>query len=305
VLPEERTMGTVPPILVMRVLFRTTAIISMTIFLTTITVNAVDMNGDWSHTMLGMILGIAGSGSEQVRQCPVGMTYISHALEPFCIDTFEASPGVTCHYQNVTTESDALLNIAERACVPASRQGAYPWRHVSQHDARQLCSRVGKRLPTAGEWYMAALGTSDPDGAYGLDGCNVARNRADGVAPTGGGMRCVSDSGVYDMIGNMWEWVDEEVVHGHWNGRAMPQTGYVHGADKYGMAYETSGGRSQTFSGDRFWSNGAILAGVMRGGYYDSTQGAGVFSVYAASPPEFVGGAVGFRCAAAPYQTKL
>jgi len=102
------------------------------------------------------------------------------------------------------------------------------------------------------------------------------------------------------MVGNVWEWVDAEVHHGMKEGLELPPSGYVHGADLDGIAYETAGGQDERFHGDRFWTDPTIHAGIMRGGYYDSKSNAGIYSVYAASPPTFTGEAAGFRCVSAP-----
>ncbi len=275
---------------------KTVAVVAGAMFFSTLAVNALDMRGYLAQSLLGMVFF---GQSEDTGPCPVHMVLVDTALEPFCIDQYEVSAGKDCPYADPASINETALNIADKDCAPVSEQRRVPWRHISAIDSEQVCSRAGKRLPTAGEWYKAALGTRDPAGAYQSDECNVASNRADGVAPTGNGLRCVSDVGAYDMIGNVWEWVGEEVVDGAWQGGALPASGYVSGADLYGVAFETGTIPNDTFHGDRFWSDFTVRAGMMRGGYYNSGGSAGIFSIYAASPRTFTGDAVGFRCVSA------
>lgn len=98
----------------------------------------------------------------------------------------------------------------------------HPVVHVSLGDAQAYARWAGGRLPSEEEWEYAAVlgapeGSSADSGAYTADGMPVAntwqglfpvRNDAtDGFAATAPvGCFPPSKTGLYDMIGNVWEW---------------------------------------------------------------------------------------------------
>ena len=94
--------------------------------------------------------------------------------------------------------------------------GAMPRVNVSWHQARELCAARGKRLCTESEWQLAASGTGNLRYGYGnafeSGRCNAPAliggvwERSAGTAPSGAFGRCCSEFGVYDMVGNVWEW---------------------------------------------------------------------------------------------------
>lgn len=276
-------------------LTKTAAVIVSSTILATLAVNAADTHGRALTTYLGAMLLSAPEQTHAV--CPESMVSVDDALVPFCVDMYEVSADKSCPFKNPISNSETSINISDEDCMPASVPNAHPWSNVTQPQAANVCARAGKRLLTTGEWYIAARGT--PDSASGLDEeqCNISSNRADGPATTGSGMRCVSDAGTYDMVGNVWEWVDGSVMQGEWEAVPLPQTGYVHEVDMHGMPRVTGSAADERFNGDRFWSDVEHDTGLMRGGYYGSGDNAGIYAVYAASPQSFYGDAVGFRCA--------
>lgn len=88
-----------------------------------------------------------------------------------------------------------------------------------------------------------------------------------------------------------------DIVNGTYNGRTLPPSGYVTQVDDTGVAAVTSdvpdpNDMFETY----FWSDTEGVFAMMRGGFYSGRSDAGVYSVHAATNPNFTGTAVGFRC---------
>lgn len=129
-------------------------------------------------------------------------------LDPYWIDKYETSNARYRQFMKATSHAapaywdDPRLNKANQPVVG-----------VSWTDANTFCKWEGKRLPTEAEWERAAKG---PDGerhypwGHSIDsnkanyGQNVGRTAPVDSYPEG-----VSGYGVYNMAGNVFEWVDD------------------------------------------------------------------------------------------------
>lgn len=170
---------------------------------TNITTNTADI-----ATNAADIAALQGGSS-----CPTDMV----ASGPLCVDKYEASVwnDPTAGTQLGIASDDYACNndgsdCGAGAAVPLpiyarSVAGVTPSSFITLYQAAQACANVGKRLPTTTEWQTAASGTPSGTGD-GTTGCNSA-NTNTSVGVTGAAASCVSSTGAFDMVGNLWEWV--------------------------------------------------------------------------------------------------
>jgi formylglycine-generating enzyme required for sulfatase activity len=163
-------------------------------------------------------------------------------IAAYCIDRYEAQ------LATLDARGREKLHPPTERPTPAvrylarSRAGAQPQAYLSRHEARAACEHADKRLCTLSEWYAACAGPAKRTYPYGDDersgvcnsskphllsrlfGSNPRRWRYDEqfnssrlnqepgfLAPTGSHPGCVTPEGVYDLVGNLHEWVSDEV----------------------------------------------------------------------------------------------
>ncbi len=230
-------------------------------------------------------------------ECPKGMILVPFASGDFCIDIYEASTAKDCSYDNPNSQTETRMNIDDPNCSPVSIVGNLPWRNISQDQARRACAKAGKRLATNQEWLQASLGTPDSSSAWGDSDCQVNNNWHDQPGPSGTGEHCVSSFGIYDMIGNVWEWVDGVVEDGVLDGKQLPSAGYIDSTNGKGLPGATNINLpNPDYNNDYFWLKTKGLRGMVRGGYWNNKADAGAYSLYVVTPPSQVEPGIGFRC---------
>ncbi len=129
------------------------------------------------------------------RDCPPETVPIPGA--EVCIDRYEAS----------RSDGDR----------PRSVSGVMPWVEISWEEANLACSNAGKRLCTAEEWIAACQGPEGYVFPYGniFDPDRCAYFSAPYTQETGSHPDCEGGvAGLYDMSGNVAEWVATPVEIG-------------------------------------------------------------------------------------------
>jgi len=142
-----------------------------------------------------------------------------------------------------------------------SISGVTPSHFITWSQAQQAAMSSAKRLLTNAEWQGAAAGTPDPGTDNGTTDCNISA--AGAVVDTGSRSNCVSRFGVFDMVGNLFEWVADWV----------PTPSGTCATALFDADINCFSGTTQ--------AAGAVA--LIRGGFFGSGTDAGVFAVIGGS----------------------
>lgn len=262
-----------------------TGVIIGAVIITALGIDASDTMNGVRGTLFSQIASTQGTG-----RCPAGMVPIAGDPDDTCIDMYEAGVAETCPVRTPHNMIQTRENLETSSCSAVSKNDLQPWTNITRSQAEVACARAGKRLPSNEEWHRAALGT--PDGAS--TPCNTSTGA---MERTGTHETCISASGGYDMVGNVWEWINGDVESMMFEGVALPDSGYIASIDSSGVPRQSSTTPSVEFGADYVWTRADdALYGVLRGGFYNSETDAGVYAFHAGFPPTTPGVAVGFRC---------
>ncbi|MFW5741418.1 MAG: SUMF1/EgtB/PvdO family nonheme iron enzyme, partial [Myxococcota bacterium] len=169
--------------------------------------------------------------------CPKEMALVDGS---YCIDRWEGS------LVEITAAGEqpfpATHRVEDRLVRAQSRPGVKPQGYISGAEAQRACEMAGKRLCSGWEWWRACAGSKRMIYPYGTmhvaRRCNEERpkhpvvelygddagpeiwyvepmnkpaiNELPGtLAVTGARHKCRSDDGIFDMVGNVHEWVND------------------------------------------------------------------------------------------------
>jgi hypothetical protein len=168
--------------------------------------------------LMGTMSGMgAGQATKWKGRCPVTAVHIKHRRKRlnFCIDRYEY-PGT---------------------------KGVQPVLALDVDEAAKLCRKQGKRLCTRKEWQFACGGKRKKLYGYGKKhqkGICVtasATGKKRPVSRTGSHAGCRSPYGVFDLNGNVAEWVSSSQLMGGSAGKPPNQTTCRSDAGAGGSAY--------------------------------------------------------------------
>jgi len=151
------------------------------------------MGSDPEDEKRGVMVGIDEQPQRQVK------------VNAYYIDKYEVTNE---QYQRFIDATDNKTPFDWQDRKYPEGEGDWPVSHIDWFDARTYCEWSGKRLPTEEEWEKAARG---PDGniyPWGNEFDKKKGNFFGQPAPVGSFETDRSHYGVYDMAGNVMEWVD-------------------------------------------------------------------------------------------------
>jgi formylglycine-generating enzyme required for sulfatase activity len=135
------------------------------------------------------------------------------SLQSYWIDQYQTT---NAEYQQYLAQTGAALPLV---WPPKTGHEKHPVRGITWDQADAYCKWKNKRLPTEAEWESAGRGNSSPPPLYpwGTDstagGKTVDLPSQDTYA-VGSQSFNQSSAGVFDLLGNVWEWVGEPYSKG-------------------------------------------------------------------------------------------
>lgn len=165
---------------------------------------------------LALLLWACGSSSAPLPPapgCPGDMARVRGQDGDFCIHRYELRvEGNLGQKDQSATWPQGQVSV--RALVSAPGQD--PSRGISWYQARAACQAMGQSLCTSQQWEDACDGQPGPggrehptaQGALETTDCNINHPGTKEPALTGSFPACRTPEGVFDLEGNLWEWVD-------------------------------------------------------------------------------------------------
>lgn len=160
---------------------------------------------------------------------------VTAGANSFCIDSTEVTFGQYREFVEAklgdTSGQPAECAFNTSYAVPAIGGDDEPVTNISWCDAvayckwagKKLCGRIGSgvlserevSVPAVSQWLYACSGGGKQNFPYGADfdatKCNVLTDA--GTKPVKSNAGCQgSVPGIYDLVGNVWEWIDSECV---------------------------------------------------------------------------------------------
>ncbi len=134
------------------------------------------------------------------------------SLDAFYIDKYEVTNALykMCVEADTCQPPKEIRSYTRSSYYGNSQFDNYPVINVDWHQSKTYCEWRGARLPSEAEWEYAARGTDERTYPWGegIDETHANYNQSDTTA-VGSYESGKSPFGVYDMAGNVWEWVND------------------------------------------------------------------------------------------------
>jgi formylglycine-generating enzyme required for sulfatase activity len=157
---------------------------------------------------------VMGSARGDLDERPIHSVY----LDDYYIDKYEVTNVLyeECVRVGVCKAPVRADSFTQSSYYGNPRYNDYPVVYVDWNMAKDYCEWRGADLPTEAQWEKAARGTEEPTYPWGKEiDCQKANYTDDSNACVGGTSKVgsfeagKSPYGVYDMAGNVWEWVGD------------------------------------------------------------------------------------------------
>jgi len=172
-------------------------------------------NGWQKNVTVGIVPNSVWDLNNRPKCAPEGMVKVGNLW----LDIYIASAE-----EAIAVEGDATLGAVTTGKLQ-SKYGQIPvtgTEKLTWYSFQELAARVGKRLPSYGEWIGAAFGnpggqdaaddygwTKTANTARARTGCRVDNTTGEYSAGAGIKPYAISAYNLVDCVGNVWEWLDE------------------------------------------------------------------------------------------------
>ncbi len=153
---------------------------------------------------------------ECVFQPGVGGRISCSNARPLLVDRFEVTRAEWRSARDASRETDPGFAAYLQTWMATTAD--WPASYMTLAEARAFAAERGMRLLTAREWLRVACGTSERPYAYPWGG-GLARSVANTLeldlgspAPVGTFEQGRTPLSIYDMAGNVWEWVEDPIA---------------------------------------------------------------------------------------------
>jgi formylglycine-generating enzyme required for sulfatase activity len=148
-----------------------------------------------------------------VGECPVTSTIVCANEVPLLVDRYEVTRAAWLRWVESQPNGPSTAQVVYDSWGPEDSE--LPAGYLDHAEAQAFAASRGMRLLTASEWMRVASGTRRQTWPWGYEAISVANTLELGLrepVAVGTFEQGRTPLGTYDMLGNVWEWVDGRVA---------------------------------------------------------------------------------------------